>query len=454
VADSTPLAWRVAALGLLGGGLAVGFRATRGTHARWVVGASAAIVGGYVLPLAWASRRPPISADMPPLDPEAPPPTFTVLVAARDEANVLPALVCDVAAQDHRSSDGSPLFEMVVVDDRSTDGTGEAVTASAAAAGIADSVRVIRRDGPGLPDGKGAALTAAQPDACTGDVVVVLDADARIGPEFLRRLARYVAAGAVAITARRRILDADESWLAGAQSDEQTLDGEIQRGRWALGGCSEFRGNGIVVRRDLLAAVGGWHAEALTEDLDLSSRIAAEHGATVAWALDAEVWEEPVRSGRGLWRQRDRWAEGAVRRAFEHAPRVLRSAALSRFARADFAVYAGQLAVPPAILGAIAGAGIRRRPGPALVLLGSYLFAGGVLAWDGLRWEADPEGRPLAGAARAGRAVRVALFSAVWLVTIPGALWRVGTRRGEVGYAKMEHLGSASVRDDRRTDAD
>jgi 1,2-diacylglycerol 3-beta-glucosyltransferase len=401
-------------------------------------------VAGYVVPLARASRRPPISPDSPPLDPDAPPPTFTVLVAARDEANVLPALVRDVAAQDHRSSDGSPLFEMVVVDDRSTDGTGEAVTASAAAAGIADRVRVIRRDGTGLPDGKGAALTAAQPDSCAGDVVVVLDADARIGPQFLGRLARYVAGGSAAITARRRILDAGESWLAGAQSDEQTLDGEIQRARWAMGGCSEFRGNGMVIRRDLLAAVGGWHAEALTEDLDLSSRIAAEHGATVAWALDAEVWEQPVRSVRGLWRQRDRWAEGAVRRALEHAPRVLCSATLSRSARADFAVYIAQLAVPPAILGAIGAAAIRRRPGPALVLLGSYLCVGGALAWDSLRWEVDGQGRPLAGALRVGRALRVALFNAVWLVTVPGALWRVGTRRGEVGFAKMEHLGSGS----------
>jgi 1,2-diacylglycerol 3-beta-glucosyltransferase len=439
----------VAALGLLGGGLAVGFQATRGRRAGWLVGAAAVLVGGYVVPLARASRRPPISADAPPLDPEAPPPTFTVLVAARDEANVLPALVGDVAAQDHRSSDGARLFEMVVVDDRSIDGTGEAVTASAAAAGIADRVRLIRRDGPGLPDGKGAALTAAQPDACYGDVVVVLDADARIGPEFLGRLARYVAAGAVAITARRRILDAGESWLAGAQSDEQTLDGEIQRGRWAMGGCSEFRGNGIVVRRDLLAAVGGWHAQALTEDLDLSSRIAAERGATVAWALDAEVWEQPVRSVRGLWRQRDRWAEGAVRRAFEHAPRVLRSAPLSRSARADFAVYVAQLAVPPAILGAIAGAAVRRRPGPALALLGSYLCAGGVLAWDSLRWEVDAQGRPLAGASRVGRALRVALFNALWLITVPGALWHVGARRGQVGYAKMEHLGSEDGPTDR-----
>lgn len=403
------------------------------------------MAGGYVLPLALASRRPPIEPGAPPLYQDVQPPTFTVLVAARDEASVLPALVRDVAAQDHRAADGTPLFELVVVDDRSTDGSGEAVIRTGADAAIPDRVRVIRRDGLGLPDGKGAALTAAQPDACRGDVVVVLDADARIGPAFLGRLARYIAAGAGAVSARRRILDADESWLAGAQADEQTLDGEIQRGRWALGGCSEFRGNGIVVRRDLLAAVGGWRAEALTEDLDLSSRLAAQFGVTVGWALDAEVWEEPVRTLRGLMRQRDRWAEGALRRAFEHGPRVLGSRVLSRRARLDFAAYAGQLAIPPVIVGAIVGAAVRRRAGPALILLGAYLGAGGVLAWDGLRWESDAEGRALAPAVRARRAVRVALFNGIWLVAVPGALWRLGTRQGPVGYAKMDHVGGGQA---------
>lgn len=399
------------------------------------------MAGGYVLPLALASRRPPIVPAAAPLDAEAPPPTFTVLVAARDEATVLPALVRDVAAQGHRAADGTPLFELVVVDDRSTDGSGEAVLRAAADAAISDRVRVIRREGVGLPDGKGAALTAAQPDACRGDVIVVLDADARIGPAFLGRLARYIAAGAGALSARRRILDADESWLAGAQADEQTLDGEIQRGRWALGGCSEFRGNGIVVRRDLLAAVGGWRAEALTEDLDLSSRLAAQFGVTVGWVLDAEVWEEPVRTLAGLIRQRDRWAEGALRRAFEHGLQVLRSRSLSRRARLDFAAYAGQLAIPTVIVGALAGAAVRGRPGPALILLAAYLGAGGALAWDGLRWESDAEGEGLTPAVRARRAVRVALFNGIWLVAVPGALWRLGTRQGRVGYAKMDHVG-------------
>ena len=440
-ADRTPLTWRAASLAILAGGFALGLGAAGGGRARGLVGVAALLAGGYVVPLAAAGRHPPIPPGVPPLDPETRPPTFTVLVAARDEANVLPALVGDVAAQAHRAPDGTPWFELLVVDDRSTDGSADSVLAAAEAAGIGAVTRIVRREGDGLPDGKGAALSAAQPDACRGDVVVVLDADARIGPAFLGRLAAYLRAGAGAVTARRRMLDAGSGWLAGAQADEQTLDGEIQRGRWSLGGCSEFRGNGIVVRRDLLASVGGWRPEALTEDLDLSSRLAAAHGITVAWAIDAEVWEEPVRSLDGLWRQRLRWAEGGLRRVLEHGPAVVTSPALGGYARLDFAAYAGQLAIPPVILGTLAGAVVRGQWAPAAIIAGTYLAAGGSLAWDALRWETGPEGQALEPAERLRRSVRVGLFSAVWLAAIPAALIRLATRRGRVGYAKMAHVG-------------
>lgn len=437
----TPLGWRIAAVGTLGVGLAAGAAASAGGGARWLVVASIGIVVAGLAPVLAASRRPPIPPDPAPLDADAPPPTITVLVAGRDEVRVMPSLVADIAAQDHRDPDGTPRFELVVIDDRSIDGTAVVVTEAARRHRIDAVTRVVRREGAGLPDGKGAALTAVQPDACRGDVVLVLDADARIGPGFLSRLAAYVAAGADAVTARRRILQADRSWLAGAQADEQTQDGELQRGRWASGGCSEFRGNGIAIRRSLLAEVGGWRAEALTEDIDLSSRIAAQAGVTVAWAIDLEAWEEPVATWAGLWRQRLRWSEGAIRRLFEHGGPVVRSPRLSARARLDFAAYGAQLLAPPLIIGAAAGAVATGGTIAAMALVGTYLAAGGILAFDALRWEAGPAGRPLPIVERATRSVRVALFSAVWLGAVPGALWRLATRRGAVLYDKMPHLG-------------
>jgi cellulose synthase/poly-beta-1,6-N-acetylglucosamine synthase-like glycosyltransferase len=430
---------------LVGGGV-IGFMAAGRRLGRVVPLLTAGVALGCAVPVALATRRPPITPDGAAAALGRAPrrPTFTVLVGARDEAAVLTALVRDVAAQDYRDADGRPLFELVVVDDRSVDGGGAMVLAEAAATGIAAVTRVIRREGVGLADGKGAALTAAQPDVCAGDIVAVLDADARIGPDFLRRAGGYFAAGAEAVTARRRIMDADRDWLAGAQADEQTLDGELNRGRWAMGGCSEFRGNGIMVRRDLLARAGGWRAAALTEDIDLSSRIAAVAGVRVAWAIDVQVWEEPVRGLGGLWRQRLRWAEGALRRAIEHGPAVVASRELPLAARMDFVAYAGQLVVPAIGLGAAAAA-FTGRPRTVLTLLAGYFGVSAGLGWDSLRWERTTDGGPLGVRERAGRTLRVAVFNFLWLLVVPRALLKLAAGDGGIRYEKMAHHGPAAA---------
>jgi hypothetical protein len=404
---------------------------------------TAGVAIGCAVPVALASRRPPITPEdaARALVETERKPIFSIVVGARDEALVVPQLVADVGRQDYSDADGRPLFELIVVDDRSVDGTAEAVEIAAAEAGIAAITRVIVRQGDGLPDGKGAALTSAQLNVCRGDVVVVLDADARLEPEFLRRAAGYFAAGARAVTARRRILDADSGWLAGAQADEQTLDGELNRGRWAMGGCSEFRGNGIMIRRDLLAEAGGWRASALTEDIDLSSRIAAIAGERVAWAVDAEVWEEPVRSVDGLWRQRLRWSEGAFRRAFEHGPAVLTSDRLPIAARLDFAAYVAQLAVPAVVAGAaVSSVATGRRRSLATIVAG-YLGVSALLGWDSLRWERGQRGGPLDWGERARRTIRVSIFNGLWLLVVPRALADLAFRRGPIRYSKMEHDG-------------
>ena len=440
----TPGAWRAAALGVLAGGFAVGFLSGHKRLGGAVTAVTAGVALGCAIPVALASRRPPITprdaADS--LARAGSMPTFSVIVGARDEATVVRRLVADVSRQDYRASDGTPLFELIVVDDRSVDGTAQAVSEAATEYGVAALTHVVQRRGDDLADGKGAALTAAQPDTCHGDVVLVLDADARLEPWFMRRAAGYFAN---AVTARRRILDASNGWLAGAQADEQTLDGELNRGRWAMGGCSEFRGNGIMVRRDLLATVGGWRAEALTEDIDLSSRIAAAAGERVAWAIDVEVWEEPVRTLEGLWRQRLRWAEGAFRRAFEHGPAVVRSSRLPAAARLDFIAYVGQLAVPPVVVGAAAAAAVTGRRRSLVAIVAGYLGVSAVLGWDALRWEMRPDGSHLDVWERLRRALRVSIFNGLWLLVVPRALLGLALRRGPIHYVKMEHDGAGDA---------
>ena len=72
-------------------------------------------------------------------------------------------------------------------------------------------------------------------------------------------------------------------WLAAAQDEEQLMDMASQCGRWSTDGTAELRGNGMFVRRERLEAVGGWAPTALTEDLEMSTRLVL-HGERVALA--------------------------------------------------------------------------------------------------------------------------------------------------------------------------
>ena len=109
----------------------------------------------------------------------------------------------------------------------------------------------------------------------------------------------------------------------------------------------------------------------------------------------------------------------------------------------DFAVYGMQLMAPPIILGAMLGAVVNLRPGPAPALIAIYLLAGGVLAFDALRWDRADQRGTMPILERTLRSVRVAMFSAVWLVAVPGALLRIAFRRGRPRFDKTARAGAS-----------
>jgi hypothetical protein len=357
-------------------------------------------------PAAVAASRAPVAGGLP----------ITILVPARDEAAHLPGLLRDLGRQELVATSGPLRLRVVVIDDRSVDGTGALAEAAIREAGL--DGRVIRRDGPG---GKGDALRHVPAEA-VGDarLLVVLDADARVAPDFLGRAAERLAAGDAAFTARRRILWADRFRLARLQDDEQILDAWILAGRIGLGGAGELRGNGMAVTPVALAAAGGWPAGVLTEDLELSTALLTA-GIPVAWAGDLVVEETATATPAALARQRLRWAEGSTRRFLARLPRALASRRAPRAARLDLALYAGQLVLPPLVVGAILRALCRGRVGPVGALVGAYVGAGSLLAWEAIgRLQPAVEPGP-----RAARALAVGGFSAQWLAAVPVGLARI-----------------------------
>ena len=355
-------------------------------------------------------------------------PFVSLIVPARNEATVIDGTVRSLAGlRYHRG--GSPAFEVLVVDDGSADATGEAARTAATDAPI----RVRRREPGAAPSTKGAVLAHAMPFV-SGEVIGVIDADTRVDPAFLERamLGWRRDPRADALQVARVPRNASVSWLTRAQAEEQLMDMASQCGRWVTDGTAELRGNGMFIRRAALQAAGGWSERALTEDLELSTRLSA-YGGHVTLAPEAEVHEEAVESLGALWRQRMRWAEGSLRRLLEHGPGLLAgSEPLSR--KADFLAFTGEFLIPPLFVAAIVASVITiPLPRPVdwtvpISLLAGYGLGVFLLALAGL-WAVGERGAILLG-----RATRGALFLSHWLVVVPVALMRIALGSGPAGF--------------------
>ena len=364
-------------------------------------------------------------------------PWVTVVIPAANEASVIEQVVGDLRAQAYHAG-GEPRFDVVVVDDDSSDGTAELVRRVPAER---PAVRVVRREAGSAPRTKGAALAHAQAFV-RGEVVAVLDADARVEADFLERSMRAWARDttAAALQVQRRELNQSVSWLAGAQAEEQLMDLASQCGRWATDGTAELRGNGMFVRRAALERAGGWNPLALTEDLDLSTRLVAQ-GDHITLAPEASVGEEAVGSLGALWRQRLRWAEGSLRRLMEHGPPLVASS-LPIGRKVDFLAFVGEFVIPPLFVTTVV-AGLVTIPLPrpadwtvpvslfAGYGIGTFLLALAGLAGDGVR-----------GWTLLGRATRGSLFLSHWLLVVPAALLIITFGRRTTRFAKTLRSGS------------
>jgi 1,2-diacylglycerol 3-beta-glucosyltransferase len=351
-------------------------------------------------------------------------PWITVVVPARDERTVIADVVSDVLAQDYADARG-PRFDLLVIDDGSSDGTEATASAAAKAVGAGDRFRVVRREPGSGPRTKGAALAHAHASV-RGEIVAVLDADSLLAPDYLSvTLAAWARdPGAVALQTRRSEFNAPRGWLPAAQDEEHLMDLASQCGRWATDGTAELRGTGMFLRREALDAAGGWDSVTVTEDLEISTRLVAA-GEHITMAPEAEVREEAVERIGALWAQRMRWAEGSMRRLIDHGPGLLADSRLTLKKRLDFLIFTTEFVVPPLFLTSIAASIVTiLLPRPADWTVPVTLFIGYglgtfLLAWAGLAATGTR------GWAVAGRATRGSLFLSHWLLIVPLALLKI-----------------------------
>lgn len=265
--------------------------------------------------------------DPPPPAPEAWP-RVTVQLPIFNERHVVERLVDSVAAFDYPRD----RLQIQLLDDSddSTVALSEAAVARWQRRGV-DIQLVTREERSGY---KAGALAHALP-AATGEFIAIFDADFLPPADFLRRALPHFTAHAPGkegdriafVQARWDHLNRDYSLLTRCQA--LALDGHFgveQPARFGAGYAFGFNGSAGVWRRSAIEdpAVGGWQADTLCEDLDLSYRaqLAGLRGVFVsAIPAPAEVPPQLL----AFKRQQFRWAKGSVQTLVKLAAPVWRS---------------------------------------------------------------------------------------------------------------------------------
>ncbi|MBP3821578.1 glycosyltransferase family 2 protein [bacterium] len=293
-------------------------------------------------------------------------PFVSIMVPAHNEESVITNTIETILNLDY------PNFEVIVIDDRSTDNT--AYVIKNLEKQYPNKVKSLIRKHGAFP-GKSAVLNDALIIA-KGEAILVFDADATMESDFLTKLVYELEPKDVgAVQARKIVRNKDVNILTKCQNNEMTMDTYFQVTRDAVKGAVELRGNGELIKRTALDDIGGWNNFTITDDLDMSTRLHIK-GWDVRFCKDTVVYEEGIMYLFPLYRQRRRWLEGTIRRYLEYFWDILTSKKMSMRVRLDMIAYISEFIMPAwfFIEIAILLAKIIIKDAPAYILLSSVIM--------------------------------------------------------------------------------
>lgn len=229
-------------------------------------------------------------------------PGAAIIVPAFNEAVGIERAVRSFAASDY------PDYEVVVVDDGSTDGTADLVERL-----DLPGVRLMRQANAGKP----AALNRGI-GASAAEIVVMVDADTIFERDSLRRVIAPLAAPEVGAVSGNTKVGNRHGLLGRWQHIEYVIGFNLDRRLYDVLRCMPTVPGAIgAFRRTAVAQVGGLSGDTLAEDTDLTIAL-GRAGWEVVYAEEARAWTEAPASLTALWRQRYRWSYGTMQAVWKH----------------------------------------------------------------------------------------------------------------------------------------
>jgi len=255
-------------------------------------------------------------------------PPIAVLIPAYNEEKVIERTIRSVLASSY------PNLRLIVIDDGSKDRTLEIARSKFPIEISAGRVIVLTKHNSGKANALNYGL-----EHVTEEFYIGIDADTVIAKEAIARLVPHFTDHTIgAVAGNAKVGNRVNIWTRWQALEYITSQNFERRALDLLGAVTVVPGALGAWRTQTVRRAGGYHANTVAEDADLTMNI-LRMGFRVIYEDRALAYTEAPVSARGLMRQRFRWSFGILQAVWKHRGAVLRRGALGWFALPNILVF-------------------------------------------------------------------------------------------------------------------
>ncbi|MCH7967424.1 MAG: glycosyltransferase [Thaumarchaeota archaeon] len=220
-------------------------------------------------------------------------PSISIIIPAYNEEKIIANTIEGLLSEDY------PEKEIVMVNDGSTDKTLEVANK------YKNQIKILSKSN----GGKATAMNYAL-NYCSGEIIVVVDADTIIGVGSLKELVQGFQSEKVAAIAGNIKIRNVSNWITGCQSLEYIASIQVIRRVFDYFGAIPIVPGALgAFRKSALMASGVYDKSTIVEDFDCTLKV-AKAGYIVQGTVKAIAYTEAPNTIRDFIKQRKRWYRG------------------------------------------------------------------------------------------------------------------------------------------------
>jgi cellulose synthase/poly-beta-1,6-N-acetylglucosamine synthase-like glycosyltransferase/spore germination protein YaaH/peptidoglycan/xylan/chitin deacetylase (PgdA/CDA1 family) len=256
-------------------------------------------------------------------------PKVAVLIPAYNEEKVIERTVQGALDSEY------PNLQVIVIDDGSKDRTLEVVRRAFARETADGKVIILAKPN----SGKAEALNYGLAHIGDAELFVGIDADTIIAPDAIARMVpHFLNPKVAAIAGNAKVGNRVNLWTRWQALEYITSQNFERRALNTLGAVSVVPGAIGAWRVAAVRAAGGFHADTVAEDADLTMAL-LRNGNRVEYEDQALAFTEAPTSASTLMRQRFRWSFGILQAVFKHKAVFGRKGALGFVALPNILIF-------------------------------------------------------------------------------------------------------------------